>query len=202
MELAVFSRSFFPPTLAHAWVAGELARLYANVLIRPRGSYCAGEFASMRPNQREEMVRIAFEGIDDARIAFDFSDLGRPFMPPAELHAQLVASGISPIIVVGSGYVLNGECGSSDIQGKWKDGRRLWETARFRIVCRGDECRPEDLPPHNDGPVLVCPVDASSSLVREAYADGNVEEAERQLDDRVAAYVATHGPFRQIKPSI
>ncbi|MEI6510471.1 MAG: hypothetical protein WCO25_00325 [Candidatus Uhrbacteria bacterium] len=171
-------------------------------MIRPRGWYAPDEFGSMHAWQREEIVRLAFEGIDDARIAFDFSDLNRSFTPPAELHEQLLASGISPIIVVGSGYVLNGDCGSSDIQGKWKDGKRLWNVARFRVVTRQDECRPEDLPPRHDGPVLVCPLDASSTSVREAYADGNVEEAERQLQPQVAAYIARHGPFRQIEPSI
>lgn len=202
MKLAVFSRSFYPPTRAHAWVVRKLTELYPNVLIRPRGRYVDREFSGATPFQREEMIRVAFDDIDPRRTSFDLTDLDRPFMHPCHLHAQLVASGIDPVIVVGSGYVLNGEIGSSDIQNKWKDGRRLWDDARFRVVSREDECRTDDLPPNVDGFVLECPIAASATTVRENFLDGNVAAAERQLQPRVSAYIRQHGLFRQIEPSV
>lgn len=202
MKLAVFSRSFYPPTRAHAWVVRRLAELYPSVQIRPRGTYVSGEFSETTPAQREEMIRAAFCDVDPRRVSFDFTDLDRPFTHPCVLYDQLLASGIEPVIVVGSGYVLNGEIGGSDIQGKWKDGKRLWNEAAFRVVSREDECRLEDLPPNTDGFVLECPIAASATIVRENYLDGNVAAAERQLQPRVAAYVRRHGLFRQIEQSI
>lgn len=202
MKLAVFSRSFYPPTRAHAWVVRKLADLYQNVRIRPRGSYFAGEFSETTPAQRKEMIRAAFGDIDPRRVSFDFADLDRPFTHPCALYDQLAASGIDPVIVVGSGYVLNGEIGSSDIQNKWKDGRRLWNEAAFRVVSREDECRLEDLPPNVDGFVLECPIAASATAVRENLFDGKFAAAEHQLQPQVAAYIRAHGLFRQIEASI
>ena len=202
MKLAVFSRSFFPPTRAHAWVVRKLAELYPHVLIRPRGKYLAGEFSELSCAHREELVRLAFDDVDPRRVSFDFADLDRAFLHPCIFHEELARTGFDPVIVVGSGYVLNGEIGGSDIQGKWKDGVRLWNEAAFRVVSREDECRLEDLPPNTDGFVLECPIAASATIVRENYLDGNVAAAERQLQPKVAAYIRQHGLFRQIEPSI
>ncbi len=202
MKVAIFSRGFRPPTRAHVWVVRRLATLYPRVIVRPRGMRKDGEFDPLTAAHRAELVRIAFEGIDDSRVMLDFSDIGRPLTPAIDLFDEFGAGGLSPVFVVGSGLILNGEVGSSDIQDKWKQGRRLWNEAPFRVVARDDECSVGDLPPHNDGPVIACRISASATLVREAYADGNVAAAERQLPPRVAAYIRTQRLFRQIDSSI
>ncbi len=202
MKTAVFSRSFYPPTRAHAWVVRKLAELYPSVLVRPRGRYVADEFSAIRADQREALIRLAFGDINPKRVSYDFTDLDQPFTHPCDLYDRLIRSGLDPVIVIGSGYVLNGEIGSSDILGKWKDGKRLWNEAPFRVVSREDECRLEDLPPNTDGFVLECPIIASATTVRENYADGNVEAAEHQLPSQVAAYIREQSLFRQIDLSI
>ena len=197
MKIAVFSRSFLPPTRAHAWVVRKLAELYPKVLVRPRGRYRDDELTCVTPAQREEMIRLALGSIDPRRVTIDLSDIDRPFMPMSDLYASLVGSGFDPVIIVGSGYVLNGDVGSSDIQNKWKDGRRLWEEACFRVVSRMDGCAVENYPPNTDGFVLECPIDASATRVREKYADGETAEAEHLLSPNIAAYVRRHNLFRQ-----
>jgi len=199
MKVAIFTRGFRPPTRAHVWVVRRLATLYPRVIVRPRGTRKDGEFDPLSDEHRAEMVRIAFARIADGRVMLDFSDIGRPLTPAIDLFEELGSKGIQSVFVVGTGLILNGEIGSSDIQDKWKQGRRLWDTAPFRVVARDDECSVGDLPPLNDGPVITCKISASATLVREAYADGNVEAAERQLTPQVAAYIRQHGLFRQIE---
>jgi len=146
--IAVYGLSGNPSGIHHRKIVESLIPIFDLVIIVPCGPRPEPEKATVSdiaPLHRAEMTDMTFRGLRKVRV--DLDDLEKSvFTRTIDLLERYKEEG-EVWIVVGADLVQGGGEGKSVIQQEWKDGKRLWETARFVVIPRqGYEIDKSDLP--------------------------------------------------------
>lgn len=195
-RIAIFGGSFNPPGLHHRRLAEKLARRFDDVRIIPCGPRPDKEVTnSIPPIFRAALADITFGDI--RRVTVDLSDLERDsFSRNCDLQKRFEPEG-EVWHVIGADLITGGAKGRSPIQRSWKDGRKLWQTARFAVFTRpGCALDPADLPPLHE--LIECDAPGSSTDVRSRL--GRSEPISEMVTPRALAYIERYGLYRAPVP--
>lgn len=195
-RIAIFGGSFNPPGLHHRRLAEKLARHFDEVRIIPCGPRPDKEATnSIPPIFRAALADITFG--DLKRVTVDLSDLERDsFTRTCDLEARFASDG-ELWHVIGADLITGGGKGRSPIQRTWKNGRKLWQSARFAVFTRpGCALDPADLPPQHR--LIEVEVPGSSTDVRARL--GRSESIAEMVTPRALAYIERYGLYRAPVP--
>ena len=196
-RIAIFGGSFNPPGVHHRRLAEKLALSFDEVRIIPCGPRPDKEVTnSVPPIFRAALTDITFGGL--RRVIVDLFDLeNNEFARNCDLQARFEASG-EVWHVVGTDLVAGGARGKSAIQQTWKNGRKLWQSARFAVFTRpGFPVSKTDLPPHHE--LIEFSTPGSSTGVRERIGRG--ESVSSLVTPRALEYIERYGLYRAPIPS-
>lgn len=193
-KIVLFGGSFNPPGRHHETIVKELSKRFDRVIVIPCGTRSdkAG-VDGIATIHRAAMVDLAFGRMKNVRVdLFDLEhneytrtiDLDRHYRGEGEVwHA------------IGADLVQEGSRGCSVIQQEWKEGKRLWDTARFAVVQRrGYPWRTNDLPPQTR--VIPLNLPGSSTEIRELLF--NRKSISRLVSTSVSEYIFRHGLYNGI----
>ncbi len=196
-RVAIYAGTFDPPGLHHRQIAELLARTFDEVIVFPSGPRPDRPAADSLPIHRAVMADLNFRSLPQVRV--ELADLERNrFTPNHEFNRLFDGPGVELSHVVPLSAVVGGHAGRSRLQEEWTDGRELWQSAHFTVLCGPSErADPADLPPRAS--VLEVPSHATSGEIRSLlFNDGS---AHHLLTPDVAAYVRRHGLFRPTPPA-
>lgn len=195
-RIAIFGGSFNPPGVHHRRLAEKLARRFDEVRVIPCGPRPDKETTNtVPPIFRAALADITFGGI--ARVAVDLSDLERDsFTRNCDLQARFEKQG-SVWHVVGTDLIEGGRNGKAVIQRSWKNGRKLWETAKFAVLTRpGHAFNEADLPPTHD----LIEIDAPGSSTEVRARLGRSDCVTELVTPRALEYINRYGLYRAPVP--
>ncbi len=196
-RVAIFGGSFNPPGIHHRRLAEKLARHFDEVRVIPCGPRPDKEITNSVPAIfRAALADLTFGGIP--RVVVDLFDLeNNEFSRNFDLQARYESEG-EVWHVVGTDLIEGGSRGKSAIQQHWKQGRNLWQKARFAVMTRpGFTLNKADLPPHHQLIEIAAP--GSSTEVREKLGRGS--SASSLVTPRALAYIERYGLYRAPIPS-
>jgi nicotinic acid mononucleotide adenylyltransferase len=188
---AVFGGSFNPPGLHHRRLAECLLERFGRVLVVPCGFRMdkAGSADWLSPERRRGLINATFADLAAAGLAFDWSDLDKPFFTPTFELARRYRSGGELWFVAGADLFAGGGSGLSQIQTGWREGQRIWTELNWVCLTRpGIEIKHDDLPPRHL--LLEADITGSSSEIRRRLDGGQtvdglvVPEVARMLADQ------------------
>ena len=195
-RIAIFGGSFNPPGLHHRRLAEKLARHFDEVRVIPCGPRPDKEATNaIPPIFRAALADITFG--DLRRVTVDLSDLERhTFTRTCDLDARFAPEG-EVWHVIGADLITGGARGRSPIQRTWKNGRKLWQSARFAVFTRpGCALDAADLPPRHR--LIEIDVPGSSTDVRARL--GRSESIADSVTPRALAYIERYGLYRAPVP--
>lgn len=195
-RIAIFGGSFNPPGVHHRLLAEKLARRFDEVRVIPCGPRPDKEITnSIPPVFRAALADITFGGL--RRVAVDLFDLeNNTFTRNCDLQTRYEPRG-EVWHVVGADLIAGGAKGRSPIQRTWKNGRKLWQGARFAVFTRpGCTLDPADLPPHHE--LITIDAPGSSTDVRTRL--GRSEPVGTMVTPRAHACIERYGLYRAPVP--
>ncbi|KKU07467.1 MAG: inorganic polyphosphate/ATP-NAD kinase [Candidatus Uhrbacteria bacterium GW2011_GWE2_45_35] len=197
MRIAFYGGSFNPVTVGHEAAVRILSERFDRVVVVPCGPRPDKRSTdTIDPVYRAAMCDLAFG--EFANVEVDLSDLERAhFTPNDEIQEMLEARypGAEIWHIVGADIVTGGATGNSYIHRVWTKGSRLWNEFNFGIFPRdGSPLNPNDLPPRSE--ILPATHSVSSSAVREALANGELELVRAFTSPAVFNFVMRHGLYQ------
>lgn len=198
MRIAFYGGSFNPPTRSHRLAVQFLAALkdkngekfFDKIIVMLCGSRPdKGSVRTIDPLHRAALCDLEF---GDLGVEIDLSDLEKEeYTPNHEIQKTLEARfpGAEIWHIVGADII-----NKDQIRNLWKNGQRLWHTAKFGIFKRGGYViTEENLPPNHK--ILSADIPACSSTdIREGRRDG--KDVSHLVSDRVNSYVERHGLYQ------
>jgi len=198
MRIAFYGGSFNPPTRSHRLAVQFLValkdekgeRFFDKIIVMPCGSRPdKGSVKTIDPLHRAALCDLEF---GDLGVEIDLSDLEKEeYTPNHEIQKTLEVRfpGAEIWHIIGADII-----NKDQIRKLWKDGARLWHTAKFGIFKRGGYVITEENLPLNykilAADIPIC----SSTDVREGRRDG--KGVSHLVSDRVNSYMERHGLYQ------
>lgn len=192
-SIALFGGSFNPPGLHHIDIVRRLAAQFDIVKVVPCGPRPDKKTTNdIAPIHRAAMVDLAFGNIAP-NVEVELFDLENgTYTPNCELEARYRTEG-DVWHVVGMDIVEGGARGASQIHTVWRNGRHMWDTARFCVVLRdGYDLRDGSLP-RNTRTIIPAFSGSSSEIRDRCFHRYSYREL---VTEPLAEYIERHNLYR------
>ncbi len=188
-KIAIYGGSYNPPHKPHKEIVKMLADKFDIVFVVPCGTRQDKRSTNMVPaGIRIEMVKAAFEGIENVKI--DLYDLENGVYTPTYLLEERYKK-LFPNDeiwhVVGEDIIAGGCWNESEIHQFWDHGNEIWNKLNFLVIVRpGYGAEKEDLPP-KAVIMEIKPIMGSGTLIRERLKNG--KDINNLVDSKVVEII-------------